>query len=203
MRTLRTGEAAIAIEANGYGAEAAPLVRSALEHAIRLRWAAKHGDEFIEVALIAQKKGNTNLRGAQTEDWEFSPELANSLEEHSAEASDEYKSKSHLTALRTIVEADQDRLGSLYMAWLFDTQDSHPSLITARHYFEAAKSGEGYSLLTQSKFDSAIAIKCCYSLIAAIDGYAEISGLGSYYDAPLRSIVQRFAEASQRQSYPK
>ena len=161
MRTVRSGQAAINMEANGYGAEASPLVRAALEHAIRLQWAAAYGDEFVEVALIAQKGGFAKLQGAQTENWQFSPELASSLEEHAAEASDEYLSLSNLTALRAIVDENQDRLGSLYMAWLFDTQESHPSLLTARHYFRTDEERSTYFFLRQSRFQSGVELKSC------------------------------------------
>jgi hypothetical protein len=36
QRTLRSGEAAIKLEKSGYGSESAPLLRSALEHAMRV-----------------------------------------------------------------------------------------------------------------------------------------------------------------------
>ncbi|MCC3294798.1 DUF5677 domain-containing protein [Arthrobacter sp. zg-Y411] len=194
IRTLRTGEAVIAMEDRGYGSEASPLVRAALEHAIRLQWAAEYGDEFVEVALIAQKKSYTNLQKAQTENWRFSAELADSLQQHAAEASEDYASLSNLTALRAIVDANKERLGSLYMAWLMDTQESHPSLLTARHYFETYESHHGYKLHNQSRFKSAAVLKACYALVGAIDGYAKVVGLSTYFDAPLTRIIQHLVD---------
>lgn len=197
VRVARSGEAAIDMEKRGYGAETAPLIRSALEHAIRLQWAAHHGDDFIEVALLAQKDGFEKLQAAQTDSWRFDAQLADALQGHAAEASEEYLTLSNLTRLRAIVDSNQERLGSLYMAWLYETQESHPSLMTARHYFQADDTRTTYSLLKESRFASAAALKSCFALVGAMDGYASIAGLSQYIDAPLESIIQRLPSASQ------
>ena len=191
LRTLRTGQAAINLESAGYGAEASPLVRASLEHAIRLQWAAEYGSEFVEVALIAQKNGYAKLQGAQTDNWKFSTELANALEDHAAEASDEYKSVGTLTTLRSIVNEYPDKLGSLYVAWLFDTQESHPSILTARHYFESDDLRGAYRLLEQSRFQSSVGLKSCYALVGAVDGYAKLVGLSAHVEGPLETIGHR------------
>lgn len=196
VRVARSGEAAIDMEKRGYGAEAAPLVRSALEHAIRLQWAAEYGDNFIEVALLAQKDGFEKLQAAQTDSWRFDAELANALQGHAAEASQDYLTLNNLTRLRAIVDSNQERLGNLYMAWLYDTQESHPSLMTARHYFQADDNRTTYSLLNESRFGSAAALKSCFALVGAIDGYSKIAGLSAHLDAQLESIIQRLADPS-------
>jgi hypothetical protein len=53
-RTARSGQAAIHLENMGFGAETPPLTRSAIEHAIRLLWAADFGAGFLDVALLAK-----------------------------------------------------------------------------------------------------------------------------------------------------
>lgn len=55
QRTLRSGEAAIKLEKSGYGSESAPLLRSALEHAMRLIWADAGEGKFVEIAMLAKK----------------------------------------------------------------------------------------------------------------------------------------------------
>ena len=51
VRVSRTGEAAMLLEEAGFSDEAAPLLRSMLEHSIRLRWGAAAGSDFVEAAL--------------------------------------------------------------------------------------------------------------------------------------------------------
>ena len=191
MRVVRTGQAAIELEARGYGPETAPLVRSALEHAMRLLWAAEYGDEFVEVALISQKKGYASLEEAQNDNWRFDPDFADALQKRAAEASDDYKSLATLTALRHIVQANPDRLGSLYMAWLFDTQESHPSVLTAQPYYQADESGTRYELLDKPRFASQATLKSCFALVGAIDGYAKVAGLSADIGPGLEAIIQR------------
>lgn len=154
MRVLRTGEAAIRLEAAGYGSEAPPLIRSALEHAIRLQWASEYGDKFVEVALIAQQKSFATMDAAQADGWRFDEDFSDALKKRAAEASDDYKSLSTLTALRHIVKENPDRLGSLYMAWLFDTQESHPSVLTSQPYYVVDDSGTNYTLLSEPRLPS-------------------------------------------------
>lgn len=197
MRVVRSGQAVSELEGRGFGSESAPLVRAALEHAIRLLWAAEYGDEFVEVALIAQKKGYASLQEAQTVSWQFDPNFADALEERASEASDDYKSLATYTALRHIVDSSPARLGSLYMGWLFDTQESHPSVLTAQAYYQADESGMGYKLFEKPKFSTQATLKSCFALVGAIDGYAKIAGLSEHIDSRLQAIIQRLPSRTQ------
>lgn len=190
MRVMRSGQAAIELEGRGFGPEAAPLVRSALEHAIRLLWAAEYGDEFVEITLLSQKKGLANMEAAQTDGWRFDPDFAEALQKRAAEASDDFTSLSTLTALKHIVDSNPDRLGGLYMAWLFDTQESHPSVFTAQHYYVADDSGHRYELFEKPRTASRAAFRSCFALLGAIDGYAKISGLSAYFEPGLSRSAQ-------------
>lgn len=196
MRLARTGEAAVELEKLGFGAETAPLTRSCLEHAIRLLWAADHGPEFVDVALLSQESGYQTMLNSQTPGWTFDPNLAHALEEHIEEANEIDRSLSTLSRLRHIVDLDVDRRGQLYMAWLFDTQESHPSLASARAYFSRSSEDEArYFLHRRSRFTSnAAALKACFALIAGVHGYAKIVSASDCVEPQLETIIRELYE---------
>lgn len=76
QRTRRTGEAAIKLEKSGYGSESAQLLRSALEHTMRLVWADAGEGKFVEVAMLAKKYTSERMLAAQHDGWRFDAAMA-------------------------------------------------------------------------------------------------------------------------------
>jgi hypothetical protein len=135
QRTLRNGEAAIKLEKSGYGSESAPLLRSALEHAMRLVWADAGEGKFVEIAMLAKKKTSKKMLDAQHDGWRFDSAMADQLQQYADAATDEFKSMETFTHLKNAIddspEEIKDRLKSMYLAWLVYTPASHPSIDSA------------------------------------------------------------------------
>ena len=154
QRTIRSGEAAIKMEKSGYGVEAAPLLRSSLEHAIRLLWADSIGDQFIDIAMMAKQSTSTKLVEAQKHGWKFEPEIAAKLEHYAEDLGGEAKTLGYLSGLKHAVHstpATLEETGSLYMAWLHYTLESHPSIDSAEPYIARIAGGNNIALLPAAR----------------------------------------------------
>jgi hypothetical protein len=192
LRITRSGQAAIHLENIGFGAETPPLTRSAIEHAIRLLWAAEFGDGFVDVALLAKEQGLRKILAAQTALWSFDKELADAMEQHILEAASADKSLGHLAHLRQIVDQNPEERGPLYMGWLIDTQDSHPSLASAQPYYTVvAGDNTRVQLEWEPRFSTAVHMKATLALISGLHAYAKIAGDAERVEPRLEDIIQR------------
>lgn len=194
-RITRSGQAAIHLENMGFGAETPPLTRSAIEHAIRLLWAADSGTDFIDVALLTKEQGLMKILDAQSDVWSFEKELADAMERHILEAGAADKSLGHLGHLRKIVDLSPEERGPLYMGWLIDTQDSHPSLASAQPYYTVTDGATArIQFEWEPRFSTAVHMKATLALIAGLHAYAKIVGATDRIEPRLDDIIRRLKE---------
>ncbi|WP_147109450.1 DUF5677 domain-containing protein [Nesterenkonia populi] len=196
QRALRSGEAAIKLEKAGYASEAAPLLRSSLEHAIRLVWANSVGDRFIEVAMLSKQDTSDKLIKAQKNGWKFDPDIVEKLESYINGVSDESKKLGTLTRLKHAVEGTAEDTGSLYMAWLAYTALSHPTFETANPYIHMRDDGHHMALLSTAKpvEESTCAASGIFALIAAVHGYSRLTDLDYFFTPQIEAIMRRHAK---------
>lgn len=192
VRVIRTGESAILLARHGLGPESAPLVRSVIEHSIRLAYAAHAGSEVIEVGLRERSRSLEKLKKAQSSGWPLPAEQLNDIEWMQAEANEEYKHLDSFAHLAHVVKRIPS-LGQLYMAWLLETQFSHPTLISAQAYFEREDDSHAITLRTRAKEeqDNRVAAQVCINVLVALRAYAHIAGLSSHFKDPLQELDQK------------
>ncbi|MEE2571085.1 hypothetical protein V1638_17070 [Pseudarthrobacter sp. J64] len=177
VRVSRTGEAALRLEAAGYSEEAAPLIRSMLEHAIRLRWAQAAGAEFVEVALRMRSKSLEKIIEAQRGGWQHSPELVEKMEAAMQEQDEGLASSNHLQALKHVVDTDLDKFGFMYQQWLLETQVSHPTFLSASPYY-AYEQRTGFDFYQQPIGQDPVSMTACGALLAAVCQWPVVSAHG-------------------------
>lgn len=191
VRVIRTGESAILLARNHLGPESAPLIRSIIEHAIRLAYAAHAGSEVVEVGLRERSRSLEKLKKAQSSGWPLPPEQLIDIDWMQAEASEEYKHLDSFAHLAHVVKR-LPSLGQLYMAWLLETQFSHPTLISAQSYFQREDDSHVITLRTRAKEeDNRVAPQVCINALVALRAYAHIAGISAYFKDPLRELDQK------------
>ncbi|QDW28608.1 hypothetical protein FFF93_001515 [Arthrobacter sp. KBS0702] len=192
VRVIRTGESAILLAKNGLGPEAAPLMRSIIEHSIRLAYTADAGVEAIEVGLRERSHSLEKLKKAQSNGWALPPERLSEIDWMQAEASEEYRHLDSFAHLAHVVKR-LPSLGQLYMAWLLETQFSHPTLISAQSYFERDDDSHLIRLRTRAKAeaDNRVDAQVCINVLVALRAYAHIAGLNPYFITPLHELDQK------------
>ncbi|HEX9228519.1 MAG TPA: DUF5677 domain-containing protein [Arthrobacter sp.] len=195
IRLLRTGQAAIDLETGGYGEEASPLVRSALEHAIRLYWVAQVGAGAVEVALRERSMSINRMRESQSEGWSYTDEEIAALEELQAESSTDFRSLDTFRNLRNFVLAHPEQLKPAYQAWLLETQRSHPTLTSARPYYTLDHIRDGYVLDHEPDgVDHEIGGQVCAAALFGVSAYAEATKTAGYFEEPLGALNSRYVE---------
>lgn len=200
QRALRNGEAAIKLEKSGYGSEAAPLLRSALEHAMRLVWADAGEGTFVEVAMLAKKKTSKKILDAQHDGWRFDAALAEQLQQYADASTDDYKSMETYTHLKNAIDKSPEdvrrQLKSMYLAWLVYTAVSHPSIDSSEPYIYKEPGSNYVALLSEPRPRPAsdCAAVALLALIGAAYGYSRVTGLEAYFDPTLHRILNSHAE---------
>jgi hypothetical protein len=199
QRTLRNGEAAIKLEKNGYGSESAPLLRSALEHAMRLVWADAGEGKFVEMAMLAKKNTSKKMLAAQHDGWRFDAAMVDQLQQYADAATDDFKSVETNTHLKNAMENSpveiKDRLKSMYLAWLTYTAASHPSIDSAEPYIDKTPGSQYMALLSVARPRPArdCAAVSILALIGAAYGYSRVTGLEAHFDPALQGILDQHA----------
>lgn len=197
QRTLRNGEAAIKLEKSGYGSEAAPLLRSALEHAMRLVRADTEAGDLVEVAMLAKKKTSGKLVRAQHDGWRFHADMAEQLQEYAEADTSEFENLATFMGLKNAIDNSPEEIKShvksMYLAWLFYTATSHPTIDSAEPYIDR-KTGINYmALLSVSRTTADCAAVSILALIGAVHGYSRVTGLETHFDPALQSILEQYA----------
>ncbi|KUM36430.1 hypothetical protein AR689_21155 [Arthrobacter sp. EpRS71] len=198
QRTLRSGEAAIKLEKSGFGSESAPLLRSALEHSIRLVWADAGEGKLVEVAMLSKKDTSKRLLAAQHEGWTFNDALADQLQQYIDAPTDDFKNLWDLTRLKHAIDKSpreiKDRLKSMYLAWIIYTAASHPSIDSAEPYVNKNPGSSYLDLLSAARPRPAedCAATSILALIGASYGYSRLTGLEGYFTPALQIILDRY-----------
>lgn len=196
QRTIRSGEAAIKLEKSGYASEAAPLVRSALEHAMRLYRAGAGEGDLVEVAMLAKKGTSEKLVKAQHDGWRLDPAMVKQLQQYVDADTSEFDSLAHLVALKKAIDTSpdeiKDRLKSMYLAWLFNTASSHPTIDTAEPYIDRKPGSNYMAMLSIPRPAAGCAAASVLALLGATEGYSRLTGLEAHFDPALESIIRRY-----------
>lgn len=120
---------------NGYVAEAAPTIRSMIEHAIALWWVVDQRGDAFQVLVRVRARAAATLQKAQAIGSNIAGEDAQRLlqEVIDEETDSETVTFDYLKA--TAAQAEKYGLGALYQAWLLETGQSHARIDSARPYY--------------------------------------------------------------------
>jgi hypothetical protein len=192
-RMIRSAKAAILLQDNGFRQEAAPLERSALEHSIRLHWAITARTRAFEIALRTRNSSIDRMKKAQSDGWSFTDEQLAAMNEEMDEASEDFVSEDYLQHLKHVVEQDQ-AMKPAYMAWLKLSQVAHPTIESARPYYEKMSSDPGYDLYMEPLHPAdSVESRMAHSVMFGLAGYSSIAGLDEHFLDPLDRIATRWA----------
>lgn len=189
------------------GSNRPPLLRSALEHGMRLYRAGAGESGLLEVALLSKKETSFRLIAAQHEGFMLDEETIERLETYAKSDTIDFDSLAHLKALKHAVDNSpaeaQSMLKSMYLTWLFMTGISHPSVDTAGAYVNI-KADSNYADLvpTPRKFETYIPV-ALMALTGAIQGYSQLMGLDDYFDPAMLAIVERHEDLIARENSAK
>jgi hypothetical protein len=142
-RVVRTGEAALLLADDGYATEAAPLVRTMIEHAIGLWWLVEERGTAFQVLVRARSRTMQRFQEAQETGWTLEgPESQQLLQDAIDLETDQ------ATVTRDFMQHVKNQavaygLGSLYQAWLIETGYSHASLSSAQPYYNEEEAVDG------------------------------------------------------------
>jgi hypothetical protein len=133
IRLCRTAEAVCLLYDADFGVEAAPLVRSVIEHAFRLQWLVEEQDAALELIEHQHRRAQRlMIEGAASTDWDL-----DELLEHpdGLPPSDLDLPNPSEGTVRTF-EALMRRLGrsDWYLAYRLESLHSHPSYLSAAAY---------------------------------------------------------------------
>lgn len=179
IRLKRTAQAVLELEKAGYASEASPLVRSVVEHAIRLPWAADMGrQEFVEILLRMRRKALKTTLNAADAGWALNEDQISQIRDLQEEAGDEFIGKDHLMHVAHLVAKDPEQFAGLYQVWLSETQETHPSLQSSAAYRSLSEDGLTWDLRTipqpqKHRHD----VLMPSMLWIGLRGYARIAGL--------------------------
>jgi hypothetical protein len=178
VRCVDTISAALHLHDRGLGEVAAPLVRSAVEHAIGVMWLHRLGDDAVEAVARSHRRWAKNVQAAVAtanseeqrpgrEDW--SPALNEAFEELALQPVPEGSSPGERAILLRFKAARQF---DLYVAWLSETAASHATHASAAPYL--VETDGRYRLLRVSKGpQSNLVLKCAAAALVAFRAMGE------------------------------
>ncbi|WP_413248279.1 hypothetical protein [Sinomonas flava] len=192
MRAKRTAQAVLGLEKLGFGAEAAPLECSVLEHSARLLWAAQHeGPERVRILLGASPDEHARDRrpGAPAQDWPGGNlELIEGLpgEDASGEGTEGGGRLGRVVLTLPAGQAPLRRLLERAAA------ASHPGAASAEPYFEASADGRGWLLrLLPPGPAPAFDAEAAALLLVALEAYVRIAGLEARFGPRIDALAGR------------
>ncbi|BCT78202.1 hypothetical protein SCMU_40440 [Sinomonas cyclohexanicum] len=155
MRTKRTAQALLGLDRLGFGAEAAPLVCTFVEHAARLLWAARRErPEAVEILVGVHLDAGRGLNQDELE-------LLGALQHEHLGRALEPDGGSELLRLFTRAE-----------------RESHPGTASAAAYIEESADRHAWLLrLLPRDHASAMDAHVAALLLLAFEGYVRIAGL--------------------------
>jgi hypothetical protein len=179
VRCVDTISAALHLHDRGLGEVAAPLVRSAIEHAIGVMWLQRLGDRAVEAVERSHHRWAKNVQKAMAtandeqqrpgrEDW--SPALNEAFDSLALQRVPEGTSPGEWKIDPRFRVAQQF---DLYVAWLSETAASHATYASAAPYIIA---GEGrYRLLRAPKGpEKNLVLKCAAAGLVAFRAMGEV-----------------------------
>lgn len=171
-RVLRTAQSVLLLQCDGFAAEAAPLVRSMLEHAMALHWLLDQPGDAFQALVRARQHEVRKLRETQQMGWQMSDDIQTLMGELLAIETDGSRSADHLLATKHHAQCYD--LGALYQAWLVETWSSHASLSSANDYFESQGDSDFVLLLTPREPLINLPAICVAAALTALDAYDRV-----------------------------
>lgn len=139
-RVLRTGEAVLLMDANGFAAEASPLLRSMFEHVIALHWIRDQPEDAFQSLWRAWQMELAKFQDAEVPGWKLADEAVAVIDDLlSVETDGSSRRVDYL--LRTRHRAMKYGLGFFYRSWLIETWTSHATYLSAKAYYEVEDEG--------------------------------------------------------------
>lgn len=132
-RIIRTSEAALLLDAQGYDTEASPLIRSIIEHAIAAWWLVEMPSDGYQALVRGRQHQLRLVKEAQESGWDLGEASTERIGEALAYETEE-RSQSANVFLHTKQQATSYGLGSLYQAWLLENWTTHACLASAQSY---------------------------------------------------------------------
>ncbi|GAA4034282.1 hypothetical protein GCM10023063_17820 [Arthrobacter methylotrophus] len=193
IRLKRTGEAIFELEKSGYGTEAAPLVRSTIEHAIRLSWAADLGrQQFVEILIRMRRWSLQKILDAANAGWPLTEDQIEQIRDLQDEAGEEFKGLDKFMQLAAVVAENLELFSGLYQIWLSETQESHPSLQSSANYREQSEDCLTWALHREPKPSRRRNDVLVPSLVwMGLHGYARIAGMEAHFAEGIEGIGAR------------
>lgn len=139
IRMARTAEAAVVLYQNGFGSEAAPLVRSCMQHAAALAWLPRNRSTAHDVVEFEfRRHRNTVISEATAAGWDIG------LSEEIREVLDQQDSRPDgLATFRNFQELCRHiDFPLLYIAYRIESALTHPSLVSATTYWHDGTNNE-------------------------------------------------------------
>ncbi|MDQ0212567.1 DUF5677 domain-containing protein [Arthrobacter bambusae] len=196
-RTLRSGEAAIRLAAAGLSEEASPLLRSAIEHSMFLWWLQAERGKVIEVLKRSQKESMQKLLKAQSIGWAFDASTPAIIQQRMDDATEQHKTLDFLSRTANLARQYPADLGTLFQAWLYDTQTAHATLQSASAYYRLIPAGQpngpGFKLLQDPEHVGNVEARAAVAAHVALTGYSRASGLEDYFQPRLDTFSGRFS----------
>jgi hypothetical protein len=137
QRVHRSCEALIGLDNLGYSAEAAPIRRTIIEHAVALRWLAAEGDDVVDVmALEHAHRAKRIQKATKAANWTLvdQDEIQAVIDEIDEKSRDHTKKDFKLF---TMQNEDQGTLA----AYLAEVGRSHATYQSAIDYIDVEKQG--------------------------------------------------------------
>lgn len=134
-RCVRLAETALLLHQQGYGHEAAPIMRSLIEHAIAIPWVVDRRGVAFQSLSRGRVRHFEKVDKAQQTGWPLSAEAAARLRRAMVDETDA-DTKSEDVNLHVFERAVAYNLGKLYQAWLIENAETHACLLSAEPYFE-------------------------------------------------------------------
>lgn len=171
---------------SGFSTEAAPLLRSLLEHALAIAWLVDSPPEAALSLLRAQRQAFERLRQAMSSgNWTVT------AEDFERALGDPLPTSSQDHMLHTINRLRRYGSKSLEVGWLFDSQYSHPTLFTAGSYVDTNDGAP--TLFSEPKRESVkVALMVVACLLFAMHHFNRL-----LYEEPLTDELEAISQQVQ------
>lgn len=153
IRAVRTAEAAAILYERGFSSEAAPLVRSVIQHTAALAWLVEKKHEAVDAIVYFHRQHQRRLLdSAFKAEWDL--EIDEDLESFLAEL-DEKKPPELVTLANFQEMCRQAGLGVWYASFRVESALSHPTYLSGSIYWRENGSGEGGGFHYDDPFEGA------------------------------------------------
>lgn len=172
-RVMRSGEAVLRMDADGFAAEASPLLRSMFEHVMALHWIKEQPSDAFQSLWRAWQREASKFQEAEAADWELTDEVVALIDDLLTVETDE-SSRRVDNLLSTRPRAEKYGLGILYRSWLIETWTSHATYASAKAYYEVKDEGPFALFETSPLPPPDLPVLCAAAGRAALGVYNEL-----------------------------